>query len=347
MPRLTFIISYFLLIFCTNPAMAQLKDYTSKVKNTESAWGATGTYKAGDVTCMEYYSSGHFYHGTFHQTISDLPIGVYEAEVYFNASCASWECAEICGNGTTGRVHLFMNDAEVDVPIYNIKQIEAPTLYTIKNIHVSDGTLYMGARNDREGANWHLIRLKSLKYLGTDARSLYDAQFPMIRKARLALAASTCPENQKQLEMALNESLVASANDTPEYLQKLYDNISFAISESEAFEAKKTTALKNLVSRLSYFQRTWNNGARTVNSDQWGILLPAVERACTAKDSECDLDAMNNARSLLNQAMIESSGIAQHAAPSSKSGSCYTIDGRKISPNNQGLIIRAGEKVIE
>lgn len=172
----------FLLGLGQLPLSAQIQDFTAKVKNTASAWGGTGTYQAGDITCAEYYASGHFYHGTFSQTVTGLPVGVYEAEVYFNASCAAWECAEICADGTTGRTHFYMNDAEVDVPVRNTTTLTEPTLYTVKGIHVSDGTLRLGARNDREGANWHLVRLKSLKYMGTDARSLYDALFPSYAK---------------------------------------------------------------------------------------------------------------------------------------------------------------------
>lgn len=328
------------------PLHAQVKEYTYKVKNTAAAWGGTNTYDAGEVKCVEYYSSGHFYHGTFRQTITELPVGVYEAEVYFNASCAAWDCAEVCGNGTTGRTHLYLNDVEVDVPIYNVKQIDAPTLYTIKNIHVSDGTLYMGARNDREGANWHLIRLKSLNYMGPDVRSLYDAQFPMIRQARLALAASTCPNYQEMLRQAINESSLASAYDSQEHLQTLYDNISTAISESEKFEAEKATTLKNLLSRLGTFQRTWNNGEKTLTTAQRNILMPAVAECCIAKDSECDLEAMNEAREALFNAMNITTGLTLTATPAASTTSPYTIDGRKATDLYRGLIIESGAKVL-
>lgn len=337
-----------LALLLTQPIQAQVKDYTTKVKNTATAWGGTGTYKAGDVTCVEYYSAGHFYHGTFSQTITGLPIGVYEAEVYFNSSCAAWDCAEICGNGTTGRTHLFLNDAEVDIPIYNIKQITEPALYTVKNIHVTDGTLYLGARNDREGANWHLIRMKSLTYMGTDARSLYDAQFPMIRKARLAKAASTCPNNQEMIQQAIDESLVASVYDTPEHLQALYDNISNAIKESEEFETRKASRLKSITGRLSTYLRTWNMGTREVCTEQLNILLPAVERACIAKDSECDVDAIEEARQALNAAMTSATGISVSVLPSAAASSAhiYTLDGRKTLGKSKGLFIQNGTKLI-
>lgn len=328
------------------PLHAQVKEYTYKVKNTAAAWGGTNTYDAGEVKCVEYYSSGHFYHGTFRQTITELPVGVYEAEVYFNASCAAWDCAEVCSNGTTGRTHLYLNDVEVDVPIYNIKEISEPKLYTIKNIHVTDGTLYMGARNDREGANWHLIRLKSLNYMGPDARSLYDAQFPMIRKARLALAASTCPNNQEMLKQAISESMVASAYDSQEHLQTLYDNISTAISESENFEAKKATTLKNLLTRLGTFQRVWNNGDKSLNTTQRNILMPAVAQVCIAKDSECDLEAMDSAREALNQAMTETTGIIEVVTNTATQATPYTLDGRKATKLYKGLIIESGTKVL-
>lgn len=330
----------------TLPLAAEVKDYTSKVRNTISAWGGTNSYQAGDINCIEYYSTGHFYHGTFSQILTGMPVGVYEAEVYFNASCAAWDCSEICGNGTTGRTHLYLNDAEVDVPIMNVKQITEPTLYVIKDIHVSDGTLYLGARNDREGANWHLIRLKSLRYLGTDARSLYDAQFPMIRQARQALAASTCPSYRELLQQAIAESLLASAYDTPEHLQQLYDNISNAIKESETFENKKATALRTLLTRLGTFQRVWNNGGREVNDTQWDILLPAVIQACEAKDEECDFELIDAARLNLTNATTAATGITTVETAEASSSPIYTPDGRRAGNQYRGILIQQGRKIL-
>ncbi len=328
--------------------LAQTKDYTAKVKNTASAWGGTGTYEAGDITCAEYYAAGHFYQGTFSQTVSGLPVGVYEAEVYFNASCAAWECAEVCADGTTGRTHFFINDAEIDIPIYNVKQITSPTLYTLQGIHVSDGTLRLGARNDREGANWHLVRLKSLRYLGPDARSLYDAQFPLIRQARQVLDASTCPSYAELLQQAIDASSAASLYDTQETLQTLYDNLSFAIEEATAFESRKTTTLKNINTRLSSFQRTWLGGTRSVNAEQWDILLPAVQQVCIAKDDECDLDAMESARTALTQAMTEATGILPPAAPAAEgSENLYFLDGRRAAPAARGILIGQGKKIVK
>lgn len=340
------LLSVFFAICSHLPSVAQAKDYTSKVRNTATAWGGTGTYKAGDVSCAEYYSSDHFYHGTFSQTITGLPIGVYEAEVYFNASCAAWDCAEICSNGTKGRTHLFLNDAEVDVPIYNVKQITEPTLHTITGIHVSDGTLYLGARNDREGANWHLIRLKSLRYIGTDARSLYDAQFPLIRQARLALTESTCPSMQQLLQQALDESLVASAYDPVERLQTLYDNIRTAIEESKSFETRKASTLKNLVARLSSYQRSWNNGTREANSEQLQLLLPAVQQACLAKDDECDLDGMEQARQDLLNATNKCTAISSPVLSPTSAGSLYTLDGRRATEHFRGIVLDGQHKVL-
>lgn len=338
--------SLLLFISLSLPLQAQVKDYTSKVRNSASAWGGTGTYKAGDISCAEYYSQSHFYHGTFSQTITGLPVGVYEAEVYFNASCAAWDCSEICADGTMGRTHLYLNDAEVDVPVRNVKQITDPTLHTITGIHVSDGTLRLGARNDREGANWHIIRLKSLRYLGTDVRSLYDAQFPLIRQARLALAESTCPSMQQLLQQALDESLVASTYDSAQRLQTLYDNLRTAIEESQAFESRKATTLKNLVSRLSSYQRSWNNGTRTVNSEQLRLLLPAVQQACLAKDDECDLDAMEEARQALLNATNACTAVTSPQLPPTPTERYHTLDGRRAGEHYRGLVISGARRGI-
>ena len=337
----------FLLGLGQLPLSAQIQDFTAKVKNTASAWGGTGTYQAGDITCAEYYASGHFYHGTFSQTVTGLPVGVYEAEVYFNASCAAWECAEICADGTTGRTHFYMNDAEVDVPVRNTTTLTEPTLYTVKGIHVSDGTLRLGARNDREGANWHLVRLKSLKYMGTDARSLYDALFPLIRQAREVQAASTCPDYGLLLRKAIGDCLAATPSLPASRLRTLYDNLEAAIEESLAFEVRKATSLKNLLTRLKTFQRDWNNGTKPVGEEQWALLIPAVERASVAKDSECDTEAMDAARTALVQAMTEATAIRTPQAAPSSSATPFTIDGRRATDGHKGLTVQDGQKILQ
>lgn len=337
----------------TLPAIAQT-DYTSKVKNTQAAWGGTGTYTAGGTSMVEYYQAQHFYRNALCQTIKDLPIGNYEAEVYFNASCADWECTAIATDGDKGYTHLYANDSEVDIPIYNTRAIGTPGLYTLTNIHVTDGVLRIGSHNDREAANWHLIRCKSLTYLGVDAKSLYEGLFPLVRKANDTKQTILCPDDLATLDECIAAALAAKEEDGVEQLQQVYDNLNDAITNATALQKSYNTAKGKLKTAMTTFQRDWNNG-QEVHEEAWNTLLPAVQEAALAKDQTCDVAPIDVATTKLNEAMDMATGIANLEQDNSQSSifnlqSSYRLNGIKNTPSTKGtkgIIITRGKKVIK
>lgn len=322
------------------PALAQ--DCTSKVKNTQAGWGGTGTYTAGNITCVEYYTDYHFYHNSFRQTVTGLPVGVYEAEVYFNASCAAWSCEPIANDGDKGLTHFYMNDAEIDVPVYNAKSITSPTLYTISGIHVTDGTLRLGARNDREGANWHLVRLKRLTYLGPDSESLYGHLFTLVRQGRSALNASSSDVHSEALRSAIASASAATSTTDPVRLQALADDLQNAITASTTFESEKAEALKGITDSLLKFQTTWNLNT-AVAPEQWQSLLAAVTAACEAKDSDDDIEGIVSAKAELERTMTLITGVVATPA-TNMPHRAITPDGRAVGTSYKGIVIEDGRK---
>lgn len=150
-------------------------DITSVVSKGTGSWtnnGATnaGTFSNGGVDMVERYYKQH-YTGTVSQLeVKDLPLGVYDAEVYCQAHCADWECSAIAeAAGQTDRTILSGNTVEVGIPIVNDKSLtEGPQVRTLSNIKVTDGTLTFTVRNDKQGANWLTFEIKSLTYKGVD-----------------------------------------------------------------------------------------------------------------------------------------------------------------------------------
>lgn len=337
------------LVFCT-PVYAQ--DYTSKVKNTQTAWGGTGTYTAGSISCAEYYNDSHFYHNTFNQTVSNLPVGVYEAEVYFNASCAAWNCEPIVADGTTSITHFFANDAEIDVPVQNIKSITSPTLYTISGIHVTDGTLRLGARNDKEGANWHIVRLMSLTRIGTDSASLYGQLLTLVRQARKALLCSTCDEHSDALRSAIDAAMEVAPTSDVASLQAIITETENEIAASTAFETEKSEALGGIAKSLLKFQIDCNTGI-AYTPEHWQQLLSFVVAACIAKDSETDLETIIAAKHELDNAMQILTGITSspfglvNETDALKTDNVITTDGRHAHPFFHGIVIKNGHKVFK
>jgi len=333
-----------LYMLCATMTWSQT-DYTSKVSNTHTAWGGTNMYTAGSMSMVEYYQENHFYRNAMCQTVTGLPVGVYKAEVYCNASCAAWSCSPIANDGDTGYTHLYLNDAEVDVPVYNVKSVSSPTLYTLTDIHVTDGTLRLGTHNDREGANWHIIRCKSLKYMGVDSKSLYEALFPLVRKGHDACESLAMSDYRTRLEECISAAMQAQETDGVEKLQLLYDNLSNSIAECKSFQDSYSTALKSLLVKMNNFQSTWNNG--TVSSaDSWATLLNAVSEAAIAKDQTNDTQPLTKAAAHLDEVMnVIATGIGTVQAAET-TPSFYHLNGTKAHSNDKGIIVREGKKII-
>lgn len=333
----------------TLPAIAQT-DYTSKVKNTQAAWGGTGTYTAGSTSMVEYYQAQHFYRNAMCQTVKDLPVGIYEAEIYFNASCADWECTAIAKDGDKGYTHLYANDSEVDIPIYNTRAISSPNVYTLSNIHVTDGVLRIGSHNDREASNWHLIRCKRLTYLGVDAKSLYEALFPLMRKARDAQKTILCPDDMTLLDDCIAAVLSAKETDSVEQLQEVYDRLNNAITNATTLQKQYNTAKTKLKTAMTSFQRDWNNGQEPTE-ESWTALLDAVKEAALAKDQTCDVAPIETATTKLNETLSQATGIADIKQDNLQSAilnfqSSYRLDGTKTTPTAKGIVVKRGKKII-
>lgn len=324
--------------------------YTSKVSNSYASWGGQKTYKTGTISCAEYFSSSHFYNNAFWQVVNNLPVGIYTAEIYFNASTTS-DVDKKVEDGTKGYTYLIAGDQEVDVPIYNVSSItDNPTLYTIENIHVTDGTLRLGSRNNREAANWHIIRLKSLKYYGTDSVSLYWGLFPLIRQGRDQWEKCTCLDYRTELDTWINKALQSNITDNTATLQETYNGLKKAISSSQTFESTKATKRKVLSTNLTNWQNTWNNG-RTVTSEQWSILRPALVDAVLAKDLDCSYAEMGTAATALSEAMKEAADVTGindiDANEDSKKGDYIGLDGTLITHPQKGHIyVKSGKKII-
>lgn len=95
------------------------------------------------------------------QTVTGLPNGKYTVELYaFAGQGGTVDSKEF--------VHVFANGKTEPV---KVTEQSAKNVYTIEDVEVTDGTLYMGLAKDKGGTQWHGIQIKSLK---ADTKSLIE-----------------------------------------------------------------------------------------------------------------------------------------------------------------------------
>lgn len=216
-------------------------DITSVVPKGTSNWtnnGANnaGTFSNGGVDMVERYYAQHYTGTVSELVVNDLPLGLYDAEVYCQAHCADWNCSAIAeAAGQTDRTILSANTVEVGIPIVNDKNLtEGPQVRTLKNISVTDGKLTFTVRNDQEGANWLTFEVKSLTYKGVDltlVKSAYNSAKSAAESARDDAAYSSILGAERTALLAAIDAPVEETEDS--YIEAT-NNL---ISATEAFNA--------------------------------------------------------------------------------------------------------------
>lgn len=155
-------------------------DMTAIVGTSMNEWiGGTGSYTAGNVLMTERYFDDTYRTGVMmEQTVKGLPIGLYNVELYAEANWTADRGGIKTAAATEGTEvsHVFVNDATMKVPLAYKTSSTGPRAYNLPQVTITDGTLRMGLVNDVNGANWILIQIKSLKYLGQD-KKLYEESF--------------------------------------------------------------------------------------------------------------------------------------------------------------------------
>lgn len=161
-------------------------DITALVGTAKANWtgateeGAATGSDGASINRVSKYSEQHFTGDVMSQTINDLPLGKYNVEYYANANCAAWNCSPIAeADGATDRTVFYANDASAGVPILNDgKSLPSGkmTLREALTTTVQDGKLTLKLVNEKQGANWISVQIKSLKYLGIDLQIWTDAK---------------------------------------------------------------------------------------------------------------------------------------------------------------------------
>ena len=199
-------------------------DITSIVGTSKDKWnGATGVYTAGGIGTIERYFDDQYRTGDMMtQTLKNLPLGLYEVELYANANWTENRGSIKTAAAAAGEEvsSVFANNISVPVPLAHQTTTATAGEYRLENVKVTDGNLTMGIRNDANGANWLLIQIKSLKYLGPDLSVYQEALSSAINTAKefdqqtipsdvasQLTAAITAGEGVEQTQEAIEDTL--------------------------------------------------------------------------------------------------------------------------------------------
>lgn len=255
------------------------EDFSMWVKNDQASWtGATGTY--GAFGCTERYSASAAPVGEcLSQTLTNLPLGLYDLVIDFSSSRA-WNDTPSIEDGATKYITLSANNIEKPIPSYNRTAVSTAEQYEFTDIKVTDGILKIAATINEAGPNWFIINSVSLKYKGADLSLLKEALADALNAAkevdltklntyaRTRLeAAISAAENVKEEEEALSaatDELLASmalAND----IAAVYPSVIDFINEYKSIKENSVASDKTVFGTAIETAETDVETAKTVD----------------------------------------------------------------------------------
>ena len=244
-----------------NFAIEEPLNFTGNVGTAQASWaGAGGAITVGGIPVVEKYSKDYYTGNVFSQTISNLPAGVYRAELYANASAAIhndggdvWERKMIVTEGDNTCTIASVNGVKIGLPIHERTSVSSPDIITFNGIEVTeDGTLTISIDNEKEGANWIIAQIKSLVYYGTDAAEILKSDItPLITEARTYV--DNCPAGIASIvndaieagEAAVSGSDISALNAAIETLNNAIELAKAAIPLAEEMETLISTCQTN------------------------------------------------------------------------------------------------------
>jgi len=148
-------------------------DYTHAFSN--AAWKGNGVSMGFPGSAPSNVALAECYYTTFgtglamKQTVSGLPNGNYDVEVYAQAHHANIGgfAAETMTNVNT----LYVNSSSKALATVNNNGFAdgEPTAYKFEDVSVTDGTMTIYINRDNNGANWFTMAVKSVVFKGTSA----------------------------------------------------------------------------------------------------------------------------------------------------------------------------------
>lgn len=250
-------------------------DVTFVAGTESSAWtngGNAYTTTSDKVRMIERYFDDQYRTGDMMtQTITGLPMGIYEVELYANANWTPnrGSITEAAAEAGTEVSSVFANDVTQAVPLAHQTATATAGVYTLSDV-LSTGSIKMGIRNDENGANWLLIQVKSIKLV----RELTDEE--KLTAAKTELQAGLDEANTMNTTANVGDgafqipaSAVTIFNQAVEDAQSVYNSGNATaddVNEATVALTKAIEAYENVTLNVPEEDNTYNIVLSTTNS---------------------------------------------------------------------------------
>ena len=247
------------------PTSGNTLDFTYLVENAD--WEKnSGYYTAGGIIHEEKYSDNLWKGEVMSDNISGLANGMYKVEVYLSASAAEWSFTSQITDGDENTC-ITVNDISVPVGVYKRKGVDMPTVVTLNNVMVKDGTMDFRITNTVEGANWIIVAHKSVIMTGKiDNTALQSRLTTLLEEANSIKDADMNSEISNTLNSAIKDSNANS--EDPDALNNMIENLESSIAAANTSIAdyaklKNYIAMTAVFTDVTTYQEQYKNGEYT------------------------------------------------------------------------------------
>ena len=232
-----------------------------------------------------------------YQTVSDLPEGYYQVEMYAQALYTPERGFDTqATEGDATRSFAFAGDQRTGLPIKFGTSVAFSDLTTLDvNVHLTgtSNDLTFGVTKDDNGSNWHFAQIASIVYSNApDLTNLQATRDALVSEANSLLSSSEAmlltAEQRQALQAAIDE---ANAANTFETLNEVtLTTLPTAINTAKQQIAAAKESRVRLLAALERFEKDYNMvdgtdyGRVTMSAAAWSALLEKVNDVTEALD---------------------------------------------------------------
>ena len=189
-------------------------------------------YTAGGVVMKEKYAEQPYTGDVMWTSITDLPNGTYDAEVYCNANACEWNFTSDITDGAKNS-SVTANNIVIPVPVYKLTSNNTANVVTLADVVVKDHTMNIKIKNDVIGANWVLVAHKSLILkAGLDVSEQQTTVTELLTEANTLTLKAMNSIVKAELTTAINGA--DATNENPDELESMIETLSTAIADANA-----------------------------------------------------------------------------------------------------------------
>ena len=286
------------------PTVGKPVDMTARASTHPAAWeGMTAPYyylRSG--LSAEFYAWNTEKQGVvMHQKITGLPNGYYTVMLEASSSFTSGRGFDspITEEGGEGRTFLFANDVDLMLPVVDMGNnlVYEPPVSVLSDVPVTDGTLDIGLRRDKVGANWDVIQIKKIwRNTEGDVTPLLNLLKETEQRAAIYSTSSTLPSVfTDALHQTFSDNKGLTAEEIKQDIFALEDILQKSSATSRAYRYFQFVLkdIKNVYDVPQYVEYT--DGAHEIFRTAIDDAINKADAATDAADVDAQTEALRTA----------------------------------------------------